>query len=49
VSWGEYRGGIHGVATAGEYRGSPDGHLIAAGGVIAADFLLQIHHPRDPG
>ncbi|HEX8447993.1 MAG TPA: hypothetical protein VF652_00260 [Allosphingosinicella sp.] len=48
VSWGEYRGGIHGIATSGEYRGSPDGHLIAAGGVIAADVLLQLHHRGDP-
>ena len=48
VSVGEYWGGIHAIATGLDYRGSPDGHLIAAGGVIAADFLLQIHHPRDP-
>jgi hypothetical protein len=43
VSLGEYTGGVHGFATGLEYRGSPDTHLIAAGGVIAGDFLLEMN------
>lgn len=44
VGAGEFEGGIHAIATGLHYSGSPDGHLIAAGGVIAGDFLLQLQH-----
>jgi hypothetical protein len=38
--------GLHGVA-AGSWTGSPDGHFIAAGGVVAGDWLLEVNLPRD--
>ena len=48
VSVGQSDSGIRGIATGLDYRGTPDGHLIAVGGVIAGDFLLQMHHLEDP-
>jgi hypothetical protein len=49
VSWGRFEGGLHNVATGMEYRGSPDSHLIAAGGVMAGDFLLVMNHRNQAG
>ena len=41
VSIGGYQGGVHHIATDVSWTGSPDGHLLIAGGVVAGDFTLQ--------
>jgi hypothetical protein len=45
VSLGGYSGGVHHIATQLSWDGSPDGHLIAANGVVAGDYTLQMHFP----
>ncbi|HOY04719.1 MAG TPA: hypothetical protein PLO67_04910 [Saprospiraceae bacterium] len=42
VSLGYYDGAVHHIATAAPWTGSPAGHLILAGGVVAGDFEMQI-------
>lgn len=42
VSLGSYTGAVHHIATINPWQGSPDGHLILAGGVVAGDFEMQI-------
>ncbi|MGN6373510.1 MAG: hypothetical protein ACTHM1_11075 [Solirubrobacteraceae bacterium] len=39
----EPEGGVHHIALGGSWSGSPDGHLIQIGGVVAGDFTLQLH------
>lgn len=38
--------GVHAFATAGGWEGRPDGHLFAAAGVVAGDWLVEINLPR---
>lgn len=50
VVLGRFIGGLHDVATSRDWNGSPDGHLLAADGVIAGDYLVQLHlGPSRPG
>jgi hypothetical protein len=41
-----YKGGIHHITTDVEFNGSPNGHLINAGGVVSGDYTLQLHFDR---
>ncbi|BAM92467.1 hedgehog/intein hint domain-containing protein [Bradyrhizobium oligotrophicum S58] len=43
VALGNYKGGIHHISTGNEWKGSADGHLLLAAGVVAGDFTLQMH------
>lgn len=43
VSLGEYRGGVHHIATDKEFTGDISGHLLVSEGVVSGDFNLQIH------
>jgi hypothetical protein len=43
VSMGGYRGAVHQIATDTRWQDSPDGHLLAANGVVVGDFTLQLH------
>ncbi len=43
VSLGEYRGGVHHIATDKEFTGDISGHLLISEGVVSGDFNLQIH------
>jgi len=43
VAMGEYKGGIHHIATTMDFDGSIDNHLLNANGVIIGDYLLQLH------
>lgn len=38
-----YEGGFHYIATDEPWTGSPDGHLLLAGGVVIGDYTLQLH------
>jgi hypothetical protein len=40
---GGFTAGVHSIAFADSWNGSPDGHLIGAGGVIAGDYLVELH------
>lgn len=46
ASLGSYTGGIHHIATNKAWTGSIDDHLIQANGVVAGDFMLQLHFPE---
>lgn len=50
ASLGPYVGGVHHIATetGKKWSGSIDGHLILAGGVVAGDYVLQLHFPEVP-
>ncbi|SHG30194.1 hypothetical protein [Flavobacterium defluvii] len=48
VSIGNYRGGVHNIATDAPINNNPDGHLIVSNGVIAGDYVLQIHFRNMP-
>jgi len=48
VSIGEYKGGVHHIATNPDWEGSIDKHLIQANGLVAGDFTLQLHFPHLP-
>lgn len=46
IAAGAYAGGVHHIAVGpvdAKWDGSLDGHLIACGGAICGDYLLQIH------
>ncbi|MGE5704045.1 MAG: hypothetical protein ACM32O_16095, partial [Clostridia bacterium] len=43
VSLGEYKGGVHHIATNKEFAGEISGHLLISEGVVSGDFNLQIH------
>jgi hypothetical protein len=43
VSIGDYKGGVHHIGTAGRFQDGVDGHLILASGVVAGDYMLQMH------
>lgn len=43
VSIGSYVGGIHHIATAPEFTGDLQQHLLSSAGVVSGDFNLQIH------
>jgi len=43
VSLGEYKGGVHHIATDKEFTGDLNGHLLLSEGVVSGDFNLQIH------
>ena len=43
VSLGEYRGGVHHIATDKEFSGEISGHLLISEGIVSGDFNLQIH------
>ena len=43
VSIGEYKGGVHHIATDKEFSGDLNDHLILSDGVVSGDFNLQIH------
>lgn len=45
VSIGNYTGGVHHISTNVPWEGSPNGHLILAGGVVAGDFDMQLKFP----
>jgi len=42
VSVGEYKGGVHHIATDKEFTGSVDDHLLLSEGIVSGDFNLQI-------
>jgi hypothetical protein len=44
VSVGQYSGGVHHIALEGQWDGTVNGHLIVAGGLVAGDYLLQVHY-----
>jgi hypothetical protein len=48
VSIGSYVGGVHHIAVGADFTGSPDGHLILAGGLVAGDYDLQSNFPSVP-
>jgi hypothetical protein len=43
VSIGEYKGGVHHIATDKEFTDNINGHLLLSEGVVSGDFNLQIH------
>ncbi|MVO98269.1 Hint domain-containing protein [Paenibacillus lutrae] len=43
ISIGEYKGGVHHIATDVSFDGSLDGHLLLSEGLVSGDFNLQIH------
>ncbi|WP_243711604.1 Hint domain-containing protein [Paenibacillus sp. BK033] len=43
ISVGEYRGGVHHIATDVAFDGTLDGHLLLSEGLVSGDFNLQIH------
>lgn len=48
VSIGSYEGGVHHLATDSPWTGSPDGHLLLAGGVVAGDWAMQMQFAALP-
>jgi hypothetical protein len=46
VGRGRACGDAHLIATDTSWNGSPDGHLLALGGVVAGDYTLQLHFER---
>ena len=43
ISIGEWRGGLHHIATSMDYTGSTGEHLLNSNGVITGDYCLQVH------
>jgi hypothetical protein len=46
ISIGEYKGGVHHIATDREFKGDLNGHLLISQGVVSGDFSLQVHAPQ---
>lgn len=44
---GPWNRGVHGIAATFTWTGTPNGHLIAAGGVVAGDYMVEVNLPRD--
>ena len=44
IEVGRFQGGVHAIALAPtEWNGTPDGHLLNAGGVVAGDYVANQH------
>lgn len=41
---GQYKGGLHHIATTMKFTGSIDNHLLNSNGVITGDYTIQIHY-----
>ena len=48
IQLGEPQHGEHAIAIAGDYAGTPSGHLIEAGGIVCGDYVLQLHPDPNP-
>ncbi|MFC5496501.1 hypothetical protein ACFPOE_03065 [Caenimonas terrae] len=48
VRMGYYSGGMHHISTNAAWNGNPARHLVVAGGLIVADYALQMHYPQLP-
>ena len=50
VEIGRFQGGVHTIALAPtQWSGTPDGHLLNAGGVVAGDYVADQHAAKAAG
>ena len=38
-----YQGGVHDIASNWPWKGSPDGHLLLANGIVIGDYMMEIY------